>query len=190
MQGQMEIPLNKLGEQQAEQIGVQLKDFPIDVLYTSPQVRAHRTAKAIRQHHPNTPMHTHTLLKERNFGTLEGKSFEEICSQYPTMAFDKNWDHPYFQAEGGESIIDVYNRGKQFLSEILSEHEGKTIAIISHGVTIRCMVCYILNLPMYLNPFFEINNTSLSLIKKPKKGEAQLQFINNITHLHEDAYSG
>ena len=69
---------------------------------------------------------------------------------------------------------------------MLIEHKGKTIAIVSHGVTIRCMICYLTKIPIEHNMFFELGNTSLSIIKKSGDEEAQLQVINNITHLNEN----
>lgn len=163
-----------------------MKHYPIDVVYASPLIRAYRTAKAIHAHHTRIPFYTHDLLKERAFGELEGKSFEEICLAYPSMAFDKNWNSPFFQAAGGESIMDVYRRGQQFLSEMLSKEEGKTVTIVSHGVILRCMICSLLDLPLSYNPFYELGNTAFTLIKKPKEGNGELHFINNLVHLGEE----
>lgn len=183
MQGQTELPLNETGLLQAEKIGSQLKKYPIDVLYSSPQVRAHETAKAIHKYHRKIPFHTHDALKERSFGETEGKLFDEIIKQYPTLAFDKNWNHPLSQPPGGERIKDVYERSERFLAEVLGKEEGKKVAIVSHGVTIRCMICSLLHIPLAHNIFFEIYNTSVTLIKKPREGSGELHVINNLSHL-------
>lgn len=183
MQGQTEVSLNETGVLQAKKIGFQLKKYPIDVLYSSPQIRAYETAKVIHRYHTKIPFHTHDALKERSFGETEGKLFDEIITQYPTLSFDKNWNHPLFQPSGGERIKDVYERSERFLAEVLKKEEGRSIAIVSHGVTIRCMICSLLHLPLPHNIFFEIYNTSLTIIKKPNKGESELHVINNLTHL-------
>lgn len=183
MQGQMEIPLNAIGKLQARKIGKQLKDYPIDIMYVSPQIRAHKTALAIHKHHPKIPLLFHEKLKERAFGEIEGKSFDEVCRAYPTMEFELSWDYPDFRPPGGERIRDVYERGVYFLNEILPKHEGKTIAIVSHGVTIRCMVCAVMNFPLSHNAFFELGNTSLTVIKKPNKRDAEIHFLNSTSHL-------
>lgn len=93
----------------------------------------------------------HDALKERNFGIGEGKTYDEIANDYPVLSFDRSWNHPQFQIPEGERLIDVYQRGNTFIDEILKKEHGKTVAIVSHGVIIRCMISSILQLPLSSN---------------------------------------
>ena len=76
------------------------------------------------------------LLKERNFGVLEGESYEIIPS-----IIEKNGES--FVPENGESGFSVQDRARQFLKSILKfdeifEKNGKlSILIVSHGGWIR-----------------------------------------------------
>ena len=48
IQGQIEIPLNEKGREDARRLGEQLKDTKIDLIYSSPLGRAYETACIIR----------------------------------------------------------------------------------------------------------------------------------------------
>jgi len=41
----------------------------------------------------------------------------------------------------GESLSDLHKRVKERLSFILSQHEGKTLAVVTHGGPIRLILC-------------------------------------------------
>ena len=76
------------------------------------------------------------LLNERNFGVLEGESYDIIPS-----IIEKNGEG--FVPENGESGFSVQDRARQFLKSILKfdeicEKNGKlSILIVSHGGWIR-----------------------------------------------------
>ena len=183
MQGQTDIPLNDIGKLQAQQTAHQLRRYPIGVFYTSPLRRAQTTARVIHAYHQKTPMHIHHTLKERCFGVIEGKTYEEITHEFLSLAFNRSWHHPYVQIPNGERLIDVYMRGKQFLGETMAKEQGKTIAVIAHGVIIRCMIGFLLDLPLSSNNWYELNNSSFTMITIPRNGPPEIQFINYTAHL-------
>lgn len=183
MQGHTEIPLNAMGKRQAKKIAQHLKHFGVDILYSSPLTRAHQTAVVIHKYHPIIPLLTSDALKERAFGELEGKTYEEIWQTYPELLFEQSWNYPALKIPGGERLADVYNRVQKFLDEVLRKDKGKTIVVVSHGVTIRCMICSLLQLPLEQGVFLDLENTSFSLIKQPEAGIAELHFLNKTIHL-------
>ncbi|MDD9911589.1 MAG: histidine phosphatase family protein [Alphaproteobacteria bacterium] len=72
LQGHTDVPLNKTGEQQAEDAAPLLKNIPLDIAVTSDLCRAELTAqKSLIDH--NIPLHKHTGLRERGFGDWEGQ---------------------------------------------------------------------------------------------------------------------
>lgn len=183
MQGQTDIPLNETGKLQARRTADQLRAYTIHVFYSSPLERAAHTARTIHSYHPSTPLHLHHTLKERSFGIIEGKTYKEIADEFPALAFHRSWHRPYAQIPGGERLIDVYKRGKRFLGEVKNKEQGKTVAIVAHGVIIRCMISALLSWPLSSNYFYELNNTSFTLIKLPERADPELQVINYTAHL-------
>ena len=183
MQGQTDVPLNATGEKQAEQLSNYLRNYPIHIFYSSPLKRTHQTTRIIRKHHHDAPLFFHDALKERSFGLSEGKTYEELSIEYPVLSFSRSWNYPQFQIPGGERLIDVYRRGNEFIHEIIEKERGKTVAIVAHGVIMRCMISSLLQLPLTYNYYYELENTSLTLIRKPQEKPAELHVINHTAHL-------
>lgn len=76
IQGQKDIPLNEVGEQQAREVAQILKEtFHITIIYTSPLQRARKTAEII-QDYLKAKLLTKSDLKEINLGIFLGKKME------------------------------------------------------------------------------------------------------------------
>lgn len=81
IQGQLDTDLNDVGRRQAEYVGSALQSEDINEVYSSPLRRAKETADAIVAVHPNHHLKRLSYwvddrLKERGFGSLEGRSFD------------------------------------------------------------------------------------------------------------------
>jgi len=183
MQGQTDIPLSEIGIAQANRVGIYLKNAPMDVLYTSPLKRAFVTAVSIHHYHKHIPLITHKSLKERLFGDLEGMVYEDIVTNYPRMAFNISWHYPHYQPPNGERLIDVQERIELLLKEILTQHKGKTVAIVSHGVTLRVFMKKLMDLPFSLAGDLSTGNTSCAFIEYDPITKGRFHFINHMKHL-------
>lgn len=75
MQGQVNIPLNQTGIQQAKQLSESLKDYHFDVCYSSPLDRAYMTAKLALKDR-DVPIHKYLRLVEHGYGLLESHSYK------------------------------------------------------------------------------------------------------------------
>ena len=75
MQGQVNIPLNQTGIQQAKQLSESLKDYHFDVCYSSPLDRAYMTAKLALKDR-DVPIHKDLRLVEHGYGLLESHSYK------------------------------------------------------------------------------------------------------------------
>jgi len=139
--GWTDTPLNDAGINQAQAAGKALKDFRFDQAYSSDLQRANQTCQIILKENINSSINAENvikekLLKERNFGVLEGESYDIIPS-----IIEKNGEG--FVPENGESGNSVQDRSRQFLKSIMKfdeicETNGKlSILIVSHGGWIR-----------------------------------------------------
>lgn len=87
-------------------------------------------------------------LKERNFGVWEGMSFDEIQEKYPE-AFSAWAENPLrFSPMQGESTVEIRERALDAFNEIISRHNGETIAIVAHGGINRVILCELLGMPL------------------------------------------
>ncbi|XP_071827446.1 fructose-2,6-bisphosphatase TIGAR B-like [Apostichopus japonicus] len=78
-QGQSDIPLNSLGEKQAEAAGAYLKNIKFDRIYSSDLIRCIQTADAVVKRNSCSPpgIIEDARLREKSFGIFEGKPFHE-----------------------------------------------------------------------------------------------------------------
>src|SRR5579872_7049036 len=77
VQGQIDTPLTEHGKEQAKALGNLFKTIHFDAVFSSDLLRAQRTAELITLE-KKLAVVTSELLRERSFGSFEGKYLEEI----------------------------------------------------------------------------------------------------------------
>jgi broad specificity phosphatase PhoE len=177
LMGISDIALTETGKLQAKAAGIYLKDYPIDIFYSSPLKRTRQTAESIRKHHQDSPIIYHNHLMERSFGILEGALYQESVTRFAMMDYDACWQFPMFRPPGGERLHDVSLRVKKFLKELYLNHKGKTSAIVSHGITLRIIIRESMSLP-YRDLGFSLANTSITLLEGTP-GHMRMHFLNH-----------
>jgi len=134
-----DVPLNNKGVGQAEEVTDKLsKD--IDLFFTSPQKRARQTADIINKK-LNLYIEFRNELKERDYGSLSGHTWEkivEISGIDDIHELDKTLQYDY-RPFGGESIEDVKSRFLGFTDKLKEKYPDKKILIVTHGGLIRIM---------------------------------------------------
>jgi 2,3-bisphosphoglycerate-dependent phosphoglycerate mutase len=133
IQGQLDIQLNDTGRWQARLVGQALATEQFSAIYSSDLGRAHDTARAIGEA-ARVPVVAHSGLRERRFGMFEGKTFDEIHTNWPEHA--QNWRKriPEWQPpEGGESLLQLRERVTRTMKDLASRHYGELIAVVAHG---------------------------------------------------------
>jgi len=108
-----------------------------------------------------------------------------MIALYPFLAFETTWNHPHFKPKGGESLTDVNKRVKLLLEYLINKHDGTTILVVSHGVTLKVMISILINVPLHLFTDFWLGNTSLSFIDYDTTKGNSAQFVNQVFHLDE-----
>lgn len=184
LQGNTDVPLTAKGRKQAQAIARYLRDYPIDVIYSSPLKRARITAQAINTHH-KVALFTDVALLERGFGKLEGRPYDEIFKHFPRFGWPAALLYPWYSPLDSERLTDVDARVGRFFDKILTKHKGKTIAIVSHGVTLRSSITQLLNLPRSFNFTYSMENASLTLIQLKEGGEREIHLLASVVHLRK-----
>jgi len=135
IQGHLDIPLNQTGEGQAKELGDKLKPIHFDAVFSSDLLRAKRTAELISLER-EIIIQTTEALRERHFGTFQGKHVNEfgqktlqtLFKDFESMPIDEQKKYGDF-----ESTKKYTGRFLQFLREIAIAYEGKTVLIVTHG---------------------------------------------------------
>ena len=124
--GQTNLPLSMLGHLQAVLLHEALSD-KISAIYCSPLSRVVDTAKHIA---PALPHLTVSELSERNLGSWDGLSFDEICQKWPVI-YEARGRNPEYPIPGAETPLESGTRFSQAISRILHSSDGN-IAIVAH----------------------------------------------------------
>lgn len=134
LQGQLDIPLNGNGRQQAARLADALKQaaHPFAALYSSDLQRAASTAAPIAQQLGLT-VSTLPELRERHFGALQGVTLNQGPSQQPHAWHGYSQREPAHDLGGGESLLAFSARVHHALARLAAEHHGQSILLVSHG---------------------------------------------------------
>ncbi len=135
-----ERPLTKRGKESCKKVTNYLKDKEIDVIYSSPYVRAVDTIR------PFAEEQALPIIMEMDF--RERCMSGEWIDDFKTFA-EKQWEDFQFKLKDGECLAEVQNRAITALERILNDKDN--IVISSHGTAI----CTILN---YYDRNFGIKN--------------------------------
>jgi probable phosphoglycerate mutase len=131
IQGHRDSPLTERGLAQARATAARLARERVDALYSSDLGRAQQTAREVAAR-TALPIRTDAGLRERAFGILEGKTWEEIARDHPDDARRITTDTSHAMA-GGESLAAFRERVIGTFRRIAQEAGAGRIAVVTHG---------------------------------------------------------
>src|SRR5262249_9633892 len=137
--GSIDVELSDVGREQAAALSDRLAKDAIAAVYCSPMKRTTETASIVARVHALTVI-PKDGLREIHDGRWEGLRRAEVEERYPQEYAAYEAD-PFTSApQGGESGLSVMARALPVLREIVLEHDGTTVAVVSHKATIRLLV--------------------------------------------------
>lgn len=126
--------LTNLGKEQANNIGIKLKEElskdSVYVMYSSDLKRAKQTAEIVAKHLNLEPV-INEALRERNLGSAVGKSVQWLRENQ--TAWEKTIDDRC--VPDAESRRETWKRLEPFYNDIMGS-EDENIIIVSHGDTL------------------------------------------------------
>ncbi len=139
--------LTALGKRQAAKLAESLKSIPMTSIFSSPILRARKTAEILSQK-SQLPIQVTEALREYDCGILEDKSdqasWEAHRTTYQEWTLRQNF---HYKPEGGESFLDMQNRFLPFIEKITNEnlYIDNHILLIGHGGLFTLMLPLVLN---------------------------------------------
>lgn len=140
-QGHIDIPLNEVGEKQAQETALKFENMDIDVLLVSPLQRTVQTAQYISEI-TGVPITIEERLIERCFGDMEGHQNREDWNIKMMLDYEKNYD-----IENIEPIQSLFKRVFNFLDEITEKYKDKKVVLVTHGAVSQPIECYFNGMP-------------------------------------------
>lgn len=180
-QGHTDIALTEEGIHQAELVAERLADEPLAAVYASDLSRAFVTAEHIAGKHGLTVVSI-PALREICFGDWEGLTYDGIDERWPGLLKKLYSFADEVEIPGGESFRILKERAHGAVCELVKKHPGQTIAIVSHGGTIRALICAVLNL--HLNQVWSLkqDNTAVNILEY-HEDRVMLSLFNDACHL-------
>jgi phosphoserine phosphatase len=179
IQGRSESRLTDEGKQQAATLRQGLDCVPIAKVFCSSSVRTRETAQILFADR-EIPTEYCDDLREIFLGPWEGALWAQMMLMFPdkTQAF---WERPHeFALDGGETFHQVQERGVSRFLEILKQSEQQEVAIVSHGVLIKSILCYLEQRP--LARLWEpphMHNCAHSIVEVPERQAPRIiQYAN------------
>lgn len=126
--------LSALGVQQAQTAGAWIKENidSFDRHIVSPFVRTCETAAHLNIE--DARWEENRVIRERNWGEIDGISRKDFKERYPLNAIFKKKDPLYWSPPGGESIANVAeNRVRNILSTLHRENSKENVLMVTHG---------------------------------------------------------
>jgi broad specificity phosphatase PhoE len=183
--GHSDTPLTERGLAQALATGRVVAELRADCLYTSDLPRAVQTAGAIAAATGLVPRLS-AALRERSVGKLTGLTFGEAEACFPDAFSALLRREPNACPPGGESYAQCRARAAAFLEEVLIEHAGACVVVVSHHITIYQLVLHILGLYDAREPprvSFQLDNCALHRLERLENHEWRVLALNERAHL-------
>lgn len=143
--GFTEAELTEAGRKQAEKLGSFFQEKHWDHIVVSPLKRAWDTALFVAPCQKEIFL-GEERLKEQNFGVFEGKTYSQLCQEYPQELKAWNSDFSHYRIPEGESFSEVRDRVESWVKE-LSSLEGEML-VVAHKGTLGHMLAALLGLPL------------------------------------------
>jgi probable phosphoglycerate mutase len=186
IQGHLDIPLNERGRWQAQRLARALaaRD-PIHAIYSSDLERAHHTAQAIAAA-TGAPLATHTGLRERCFGTFEGKTYAEIEQHWPEESERWRKREPDWAPRGGESLLLMRERISATLQELVARHPGEQIVLVAHGGVMDQLYRLATGQDLQAPRTWQLSNTAVNRLLWTPQGLSLVGWADT-SHLEDDS---
>ena len=134
VQGRTDNPLNEEGIEQAKRLGEACRDLHIDLIISSPMIRAYTTAEAVADT-TGAPIIVDERLIEQDYGIYEGQ--HRFCDGFLQNKRQFAYCYP-----GGESMMKLGQRIYNFLDEVKEKYSDKTVMLVCHGGVLRALHSY------------------------------------------------
>jgi broad specificity phosphatase PhoE len=181
--GRIDVALNEVGLTQARAVQESLKETEIDGIYSSPLSRAFETATIVGENR-NVEVRGEEGLIDIDFGAWQGLSHQKVKEEYKDVYETWLAQPDLVTFPDGESLKEVRIRSMESLEEVIKNNPGKTLALVSHRVVLKVLLCTILGLE--LSRFWYLRQDTCAINRvEYKDGNYLLTLLNDTGHLRE-----
>ena len=182
-QGRFDAPVSPDGEKQLELLSLRFRNEKIDAVYSSPLLRAVRTAQAVARF-SGLPIRIEEGFIEIDVGEMENLELSQIGKRFPETA--RNWDQSPDLCcfPGGETMQEVYRRVNDTLDQVIEKNRGKQVVVVTHGGVLRNLYARVaFGCLEGIRKSEVFGNTGVSVLKAAEGKGLFFEKINDLSHL-------
>ncbi len=117
------------------------------------------------------PLKVNPSFQEIHFGDWEGQKIVDIERDHGASLW-RFWNDPeFFSPPNGETMQAFRARVLQAAQDVLAEHAGQHILLISHGAVIRTLLCEWLKMPLSAFSTIAVPYAGLSRMRIYQRGD-------------------
>jgi broad specificity phosphatase PhoE len=186
--GRADVPLSTEGSQQAQALAERLAGESLAAVYTSSLSRALATAAPIAQAHGLLPRPEAGLI-DMSYGEWEGQPQGAVQARWPELFARWQTAPEQVRPPGGETLAEVMGRAAAALKGLLRQHPDDAIAVVSHRVVCKLLLCSSLGLDPDSFWCLRVDTCSLSAIEMERERfvVTLMNATSHLRHLPADA---
>jgi len=169
VQGQLDVPLNVIGQAQARAASKVLGAEKFDAIYSSDLSRAQQTA-APTAALLSLPVLVDKDLRERHYGIFERLTYAEVKVKFPEDYARFDARDPDYDFRSGESLKNFSARSIAVISRIAEQNQGRRVLVFTHGGVLDYLYRFITGLPLSAERNFRIPNAGLNRVERTDAG--------------------
>jgi probable phosphoglycerate mutase len=151
-----DTPLSGLGHQQAKQLSQTFQHITVQNIICSDYIRTQQTAAPIRAM-KQSAFSLQPLLRERNFGDLRGRTYEDIDADF----FAESYAPP--NGETHQQFAERVNLAWEFVLSTYQNSAGSLI-VMTHGLVLRELIKQHLLVDESISALSDFQNTCITEI--------------------------
>jgi probable phosphoglycerate mutase len=180
--GVTDVELSEEGREQARRLAERLSHARITAIYTSPLGRTVETARILAAPH-DLEMQTRDGFREISHGHWEGMKRRDVEEKFPAEIAEWEKDPYTFAPPGGESGLAVTARALPALIDLVRDHPGQKILVVSHKATIRLLLSSLLGFdPRRYRDNLDQKPAALNIVDFRDPTRARLTLFNDTSH--------
>src|SRR5919201_4687627 len=180
--GATDVALSGEGREQTRRLAARLSHEKIAAIYASPLGRTVETAQILAVRH-KLEVQTRDSFREINHGCWEQMTRREVEEKFPEEAAEWEKDPYTFAPVGGESGLAVTARALPTLIELVRQHSGENILVVSHKATIRLLLSSLLGFdPRRYRDNLDQKPAALNIVDFKDATRARLTLFNDTSH--------
>jgi 2,3-bisphosphoglycerate-dependent phosphoglycerate mutase len=181
VQGQVDVPLNEVGQAQARAVAAALAGERFDAIYSSDLLRVRQTAEPAAGR-LGLPVAFDAALRERHYGKFERHTYLEVRDRYPAEYARFCDKDPYFDFGTGEALKAFERRALACVAALVDRHAGQSILVFTHGGVLEMVYRHVTGRGLSSPRDFEIPNAALNRIEV-RPGSWSIAAWADVAHL-------